>query len=273
MISRAYRVGWIVKGMADLDTSIDSLDEAIEKDNRAWELREREKRLQPRITTFFNQVPVLRPPTNPPSDVVPQQSQQSSDNSSSEGSFNLDEEVPWWRMLGFDGSQEIFSSQSSDSDETVSLDGDNEEGEEIKGEANDGSNSGIDDDEEEEGQVYEEEESGSSVLDGFQESSDSSSSESEGGSANGPGNDADSSSSESDGGAANGPGNDADSSDSDAELLALLSQGAAEQFGFGRPAKRRRGDDGAGPANPGGTSANSKSIDFTRLGWNRLRIF
>ena len=254
MISRAYRVGWIVKGMADLDTSIDSLDEAIEKDNRAWELREREKRLQPRITTFFNQVPVLRPPTNPPSDVVPQQSQQSSDNSSSEGSFNLDEEVPWWRMLGFDGSQEIFSSQSSDSDETVSLDGDNEEGEEIKGEANDGSNSGIDDDEEEEGQVYEEEESGSSVLDGFQESSDSSSSESEGGSAN-------------------GPGNDADSSDSDAELLALLSQGAAEQFGFGRPAKRRRGDDGAGPANPGGTSANSKSIDFTRLGWNRLRIF
>ncbi|MGB0549544.1 MAG: hypothetical protein ACPGR8_10450 [Limisphaerales bacterium] len=43
------------------------------------------------------------------------------------------------------------------------------------------------------------------------------------------------------------------------------------------PGKKRpkdgRDNNGAGPANPGGTSANSKSIDFTRPGWNRFRIF
>jgi hypothetical protein len=109
-------------------------------------------------------------------------------------------------------------------------------------------------------------EPGSSEINGFRRSYNSSSSESEGGAANNFGNDADNSNSD----------------DSDAELLALLSQGAAEQFkaaeaaeefALGRPAKRRRDDDGAGPAYPDGTSANSKSIDFTRLGWNRFRIF
>ena len=43
------------------------------------------------------------------------------------------------------------------------------------------------------------------------------------------------------------------------------------------PGKKRprdgRGNNGSGPAYPDGTGGNSKSIDFTRLGWNRFRIF
>jgi hypothetical protein len=62
--------------------------------------------------------------------------------------------------------------------------------------------------------------------------------------------------------------------ESDSYLLELLSPEAAEQFAMKQPAtKKRRGNNGSGPASPGGTGANSKSINFTRPGWNRFRFF
>lgn len=58
----------------------------------------------------------------------------------------------------------------------------------------------------------------------------------------------------------------ADGVDNESELIALLSPGAKEGFAMGRPA----GNNGSGPAGPDGTGANSKSINFTRPGWNRF---